>query len=206
MAKTDVYQIRNMVEAAQSVLGEATAAKVMKGSESVAADTGKPAVTAWLRGAIDRLDALASKARRVSMMRSCGRACAERHAALALSMRKRRDACPDLDKFLAEETRRFGGGVRYARRGDVIEQVYEPRRYRRPARCYCTLAKGLEEREQLSATFCECSAGFVEATWSVVLGGPVRVKLLESAVAGSDICRFEIRTLPKGRRRPAPPA
>ncbi len=193
MSKTDAQQIQNMEHAAREILGARLASRVMKGSSSITAATGKTGVTAWLKGALDRLETLAPRADRQSVMRSCGRACAKHHAQLALGMRKRREACADLDTFLADETRRFGGGVRYERHGAVIEQVYEPRAFRRPMRCYCTLTKGLAEGEQLPAVFCECSAGFVEATWAAVLGGPVRVKLLESAVTGSDVCRFEIR-------------
>ncbi len=193
MSKTDVQQIRNMDKAAREVLGDAAAFRVMKGSGSITPGTAKTAVTAWLRGAMGRLEELAPRAGRSSVMRSCGRACAARHAQLALGMRKRREASPDLDVFLSDETRRFGGGVRYERHGETIEQVYEPRAFRRPMRCFCSLTKGLKEGETLPATFCECSAGFVEATWAVVLGEPVKVRLLESAVTGSDICRFEIR-------------
>jgi len=188
--------IRNLGVCAEQVAGRATAAAVMAGSTSLRPGSSKAAVTKWVRGAMDRLDG--SLAKREAVMRACGHACAARHAAVAEAARRRREVASSLDDFLAEETRRFGGGVRYERRGQVIYHIYEPRSYKRPMRCYCGLTKGLKLGEQLSPTFCECSAGFVEATWEVILGQPVAVKLLESAVTGGGICRFEVR--PRGRR------
>jgi len=192
MSKSDVLQIRNLCRAAQEILGSAASSKVMSGSREITAGTRKTAVTAWVRCALQRLGAVAPKAKARSVMRSCGHACAAQHAAMALGMRRRFQRSTDLDSFLAEETRRCGGGLRYARRGDVIEHVYEPRAFRHPMRCYCGLTKGLKEGERLPAAFCECSAGFVEHTWTVVLSEPVRVKLLESAVTGGEACRFEV--------------
>jgi hypothetical protein len=88
--------------------------------------------------------------------------------------------------------------VRYERRGRLILHTYEPLSYRKPMRCYCGLTKGLKSGERISKTFCECSAGFVEYTWEKILGGPVTVKLLESAVTGGKVCRFEVK--PGGKR------
>jgi hypothetical protein len=201
MSKTDIMAIGNIGRFVEQAAGRAAAAAVMEGSASLAPSSGKAAVSGWVRCAMDRLDASTDVRTRTAAMRACGQACAERHAQGAEGMRKRYAASADLDAFLAEETRRFGGGVRYERRGSAIIHVYEPLSYKHPTRCYCGLAKGLKPGEMLSATFCECSAGYVEYTWERILGKPVTVKLIESAVSGGSVCRFEVR--PRGARTAA---
>jgi hypothetical protein len=198
MAKSDVLAIGNLGAALERAVGKAGAAAVMEGSKALTASSAKATVTRWVGRAIVRLDETADARTRRAVMRECGNACAARHDTMARSMRRRYAEAADLDSFLVDETRRFGGGLRYERQGRSILHVYEPGKYRHPTRCYCGLAKGLKPTETLSKTFCECSAGFVEYTWSTVLGRPVSVKLLESAVTGGTACRFLVT--PGGKR------
>jgi hypothetical protein len=196
MSKTDMMAIRNMGACAELTAGKAATAVIMAGSQSLTALSGKAAITSWVRSAMERMEGTLPKAKRTGIMRSCGHACAARHSSVAEGARRRLQTAASLDEFLAAETRRFGGGVRYERRGELIIHTYEPGSYKRPMRCYCGLTKGLKPTEALPVTFCECSAGFVEATWEAILGKPVTVKLLESAVSGSSVCRFEVK--PRG--------
>ena len=69
---------------------------------------------------------------------------------------------------------------------------YTPQTFGRGMRCYCSLVNGLPMGETMSETYCLCSRGFVEAYWEAVSGGRVEIELLESAVSGSEVCRFRV--------------
>jgi len=85
---------------------------------------------------------------------------------------------------------------------------YDPVRYlkekdplmRRYYACHCPLARSAikDGSVDVPMEFCYCSAGFEKLPWDVILGVPVEVKVLESALGGSDRCRFEI-TIPKDK-------
>jgi hypothetical protein len=48
----------------------------------------------------------------------------------------------------------------------------------------------------MSRTYCHCSKAFVRTLWEAVMGRPVSIELLESAVSGSGECRFRITASP----------
>jgi hypothetical protein len=49
----------------------------------------------------------------------------------------------------------------------------------------------------MSGTHCGRSVGFVRTAWEAVLGLPVDVALLSSAISGSSECRFRITPAPR---------
>lgn len=60
--------------------------------------------------------------------------------------------------------------------------------------CHCPWAReAIKNRDvNLTATFCNCSAGFHKKPWEVALGQPVRAEVLESVLKEDDRCRFAI--------------
>ncbi|HOU13305.1 MAG TPA: hypothetical protein PKZ84_09305 [Anaerolineae bacterium] len=60
--------------------------------------------------------------------------------------------------------------------------------------CHCPWAREAIKSGDVSltATFCNCSAGFHKKPWEVTLGKPVRAEVLESVLKGDDRCRFAI--------------
>lgn len=60
--------------------------------------------------------------------------------------------------------------------------------------CHCPWAREAIKNGDtaLTATFCQCSAGFHKRPWEVALGRPVRAEVLESVLKGDDRCRFAI--------------
>ncbi|HWQ21355.1 MAG TPA: hypothetical protein VN478_01350 [Clostridia bacterium] len=101
-------------------------------------------------------------------------------------------------------------GVRH---GDVIHvakipfnpQAYldekDPTRKRYEA-CHCPLARSSISagRQAVSPLFCYCSAGYEKLPFEAIFGEPVQVEVLESALGGSDHCRFAI-TIPERFRK-----
>lgn len=60
--------------------------------------------------------------------------------------------------------------------------------------CHCPFVREAikEGREDISPEFCYCSAGFAKYPFEVIFDKKLKVKVLESALSGSNICRFEI--------------
>lgn len=60
--------------------------------------------------------------------------------------------------------------------------------------CHCPWARESLRRGEtpVSATFCQCSAGFHKKSWEVIFGIPLRAVVLESVLQGDMRCRFAI--------------
>ncbi len=60
--------------------------------------------------------------------------------------------------------------------------------------CHCPWAREAIKNgdTSLTATFCQCSAGFHKKPWEIALGRPVKAEVLESVLKGDDRCRFAI--------------
>ena len=186
-----------------SVAGKKVQASVMEGSDRMASGKDKEALARWVQGAMERLDRLSDRKTRCAIMEACGANCARRNKGLIERGKARRRKHGTLAAFLAAEERKPVAGTRLERKGTVLYQFYTPRAFTFPMRCYCALLRGLPEKETVSPTYCCCSRGFVKTYWEAVLGAPVKVKVLASAVTGAAECKFEIRLT---RSRPRPPA
>lgn len=91
------------------------------------------------------------------------------------------------------------------RSGDTLYTTkipYDPARYlaetdetkRRYYACHCPFVREaiLRGEQDISGNWCYCSGGFVKHPYEVILGRPLRVELLQSALLGDPICRFAI--------------
>jgi predicted hydrocarbon binding protein len=135
---------------------------------------------------------------RVQIMENCGVSCARKNAAMIERARARRQKAASEEDFLAAEIKKPMKGTRLEREGNTLYQVYVPRAFTRPMRCYCALVKDLPAGETISSTYCHCSKAFVRTMWETILGRPVQVELLESAVSGASECKFRITPLASG--------
>ena len=192
MAKGCAIQINIIGEHVARLAGEQAREQVMAGSEAITASSSPAKVACWVQGAMARLDALVDEETRRRIMGDCGRNCALAHQGTIDRRKAQRRRYATEDAFLEAEQRNPAVGMRLVREGDVVYQFYTPHDYRHPMRCYCSLTRGLPEGETASLTFCECSRGFVQETWEQILGRPVRVEVLESAVSGARECKFAI--------------
>lgn len=91
------------------------------------------------------------------------------------------------------------------REGDVLYTTkipYDPARYlaetdpvkKRYYACHCPFVREaiLAGSPEVSENWCYCSGGFVKYPYEVILGRPLRVKLLQSVLRGDPVCRFAI--------------
>ncbi len=96
----------------------------------------------------------------------------------------------------------IGAGLR---EGDTIyfcKVPYAPQEYldardltlKRYYLCHCPLAREaiIDADVTVDPMLCYCSAGFTKVAFDVIFGRPVKVEVLESALAGDTRCRFAI--------------
>ena len=194
MTKSTVSMIEEFAGQVEALAGATVRSQVMTGSEGITAKTGPVEVARWVQGAMSRLDEAAPPGTAVAIMEACGANCAAMNHGLIERAVARRGKYRREEEFLAAEIRKPLAGTRLERRGDVLHQFYTPRSFGRGMRCYCALVKALPEGETLSPTYCHCSKAFVKTLWEAVLGRPVEVTIVRSALTGSSECEFAIET------------
>ena len=146
----------------------------------------------WVKEAIENLDHTVDENTRTEIMRGNGINCASHNSRVVSAALARRAEHRTLESFLESEIRKPPSGTRLERDGESLVLSYLPRMFSHPMRCFCGLVSSLPEDETLSSTYCQCSVAFVETWWSQVIGEPVSVQLIESALSGSDKCRFRL--------------
>jgi hypothetical protein len=146
----------------------------------------------WTKEAMRNLDENVDEVTREEIMHGLGVNCANHNVSVVKAALKRRGKHETLDAFIDAEIRKPQVGTSLERDGESLILSYLPRQFSHPMRCYCGLVNKLPESENISPTYCQCSVAFVETWWSAVVGEPVEVQLLESAITGSDRCRFRI--------------
>jgi predicted hydrocarbon binding protein len=172
--------------------GKEAAATVMEGSTNINEKTDKKKTALWTKAAMDRLDSTVNEPIRIQIMNKCGENCAEinkRVIQKALARRKKFDSTAD---FLKAEMENPQKGTRLLWEGKQLFQFYTPQAFTHPMRCYCGLIRALPSGTVMSKTYCHCAEGFVKKYWETVVGKPVGVQLVESAVSGASECKFAI--------------
>ena len=189
MTEDHVHPIADLGEAIGRLAGEGARAAVMAGCDGIATAS-EEKVASWLKGAVERLDALVDEGTRARIMVQCGFACAKMnydHIERALARRNEFDS---LDAYIEAEENNVSQGFHLERDGDVVYQYYSPSTFGR--RCFCSLWLGLPEDEDVSLTWCQCSKGFVMKLWEALLAQPAQVEVVETCISGADRCKFAI--------------
>jgi len=186
MANSIKGMIEELGRNIEALAGSKVKDKVMEGSEAMGGRAQGRQTALWVKAAMDRLDKLADKKTRAAIMEKCGVNCAKFNSGVVKDVLGRRKKYSTLEAFLEAEVKNPVEGTKLERRGSTLILFYLPRTYARPMRCYCVLVNDLPEDEEISPTYCQCSRAFVRTWW------PVKVDILETALTGSDQCRFRI--------------
>lgn len=187
MGEHDVFLMNELVGSVGNYAGEKVKKEVMKGSEMITADSTAREIAEWLKGAMERLDALVDEEARIRIMEPLGYHCADggyprRWIDEAIEERKK---YKNEDEFIEAKAEEWG----FVREGDVL---YNTIFTATPdVRCVC-MGKGLPAEEKMSRTYCFCSRGLAKRYWEEVLGRPVKVELIHSAISGAGKCTFAI--------------
>jgi hypothetical protein len=111
---------------------------------------------------------------------------------------------PDTIKFV-RDNQEILSGVREGDRIYITKFPYAPQHYldetdplmKRYYMCHCPLARAaILAEDDIPLDWCYCSGGFEKLMFDVVFGEDTEVEVLESALAGSTICRFAVQ-IPK---------
>jgi len=192
LSKTKHRMLVSLEKNVEVVAGDAVSKKVMEGSDGITEKTDKTKIAKWVRGAMERLDAMVNEETKIQIMENCGHNCADVNKKVIERTKLRRKKFKSADEFLEAEQKKPIAGTRLVREGNMLYQFYTPKTFTRPMRCYCGLLRGLPDRATVSKTYCHCSKGFVKKFWESVLERPVKVELIQSAVLGANECKFAI--------------
>ena len=191
-AKKHLAAIENLGHNLKRFAGEEAKGKVLEGSEKLAKVSDPVQISLWVQRAMKRLDRAVDKKTRTRVMEECGYACAEANRKTIDRVLAKRKKYGSLEEFLETEQNRLLPGMRLEREGKILYQYYMPQSFKHPMRCFCSLLRGLPPEETMSATYCQCSKGFVQRMWERVVGKPVKVDVLETAVTGAKECKFRV--------------
>lgn len=192
MSKATLGMIEQLGHEIEAAAGADIARQVMAGAETLKASTKAPELARWTKGAMDRFDALADAKSRYEAMTACGRNCSMVNNTAVERGKARRAKFETEDEFLQAELQKPQTGTRMEKDGNFLYQIYTPASFRSGMRCFCSLMFGLPADQQGSRTYCLCSRAFAERYWQEVLGRPVTVDVLETAITGGTECRFKI--------------
>jgi hypothetical protein len=114
-----------------------------------------------------------------------------------------------LQEGLVSEIVSRGWGLAGVRQGDIIFATKIPksghlREYfqeddsesRRQLYCHCPrVSETLKTSGTMPEIYCYCGAGFYKGIWEEILQRPVKVEVLETVLAGGDVCRIAVHLL-----------
>lgn len=196
---------RLLAEGAERVLGPAARQKLMQGIETITPDSSFDDYTAWIQGAMDRLDALTDDSeKKCQVVSHCAHVFPQErieHLRTIYQQGAFDDVLCEIytDDFWYEKPVRRGN-VLYMRKNPYNPEGYEQATTpteRRKAYCHCAFVHPYLDQipAKLSPTFCFCGAGWYRRLWEGVLGQPVKIEHVETLLRGNDQCTLTI-TLP----------
>ncbi|TFF94940.1 hypothetical protein EU546_04255 [Candidatus Thorarchaeota archaeon] len=195
-------------ESLEKHAGEDVTMRVTEGLESVPLGSGKHAReerTLWIKSAMDRLEDLCDEETgNQVLIDTCPHTYPKTRIKKMRAAFRRVGDVDSLLEMMREDTSYRGGSYYdYPVREDKVIYVtkvpYNPDAYeaatteeeKRLAYCHCPLVKGSDE--EISATFCCCSGGWVKQLWEGVFEQSVEVELSESLLKGDNRCTHAVR-------------
>jgi effector-binding domain-containing protein len=208
---TEIQLIRHewdrlLAEGVEKTLGPAARAQVMAGIERIRPESLLEEYTEWIRGAMDRLDALTDDPfQKYQILSCCAHVFPGERIAHLRAVYEQRQEIDDVLREMYQDPAWYEDPVR---QGNVLymrKVPYDPEGYetaatpaeRRQAYCHCRFVRPYldEIPSRLSPTFCWCGSGWYKRLWEDLLGQPVKIEQMETLIKGHDQCTLTI-TLP----------
>jgi hypothetical protein len=196
---------RLFAEGTEEVLGVKARQQLMQGIEAITPESSSDDYTAWIRGAVARLDALTGDREKKCLLVSH---CAHVFPQERIDHLRTIYEQGAFDDILREMYNDDFWYEKPVRRGNVLymrKNPFDPEGYanavtaaeRCKAYCHCSFVQPYlgEIPSRISPTFCYCGAGWYRRLWEGILGQPVKIEHLETLLKGNDQCTFTI-TLP----------
>lgn len=193
MTEMMIRMLEDLETNISGTVGKSMSKRIMMGLEAIGPSSTKEQLYEFSSMVIDRLDELVSTSQREEILSNCSHDCVREYSDVIKEARKRRLQYGTIREFLEAEERETIRGIALTSEKGFIRQIYQPRSFDKPMRCYCKLFRYLPDEKRVSPTYCHCSQGFIKEYWQKVLGVPVKVDIIQSAIAGGDECIFEIR-------------
>jgi len=197
---------RRLAEGVEAVLGADARQQVMAGVAALTPESSAVAYREWLRGAMERLDALTTDPElQYRVVSCCAHVFPEERIAHLRAIYAQRHDIDDVLREMYQDPAWYEKPVRKGNQLHMVKVPYDPDGYaqgvtaveRRQAYCHCGFVRPYldETPAKLSPTFCWCGSGWYRRLWEGILGQPIRVEHVETLLKGNDRCTLVI-TLP----------
>jgi len=185
------------------IAGEAVKKDVMKGNEKLGSHPTPSQRARWIKGAMERLNALVNEeTRKRIMINTCPHTYPKKRID---ELRKQYKQLGSIDNLLEimYNDKSYGGTSYYdcpQRKGNTVYITKVPRNpkshqkaqtefQRKLAYCHCPWARAaLKTNEKVSPIFCYCSVSWDKQLWEGILEKPVKVEIVESLLNGDNHC------------------
>jgi hypothetical protein len=165
--------------------------RMIKGSETP--DWRKAEKSAlWIKWMVGHMDSMMDEEAKKKLLKACGRSCHTYAFGVASDQKATPEQAEGFLQFMEK------GGTEIRRENGIITIFYSwGRDHQNPqglilsdGYCMCPIVES--GPPGLSASYCNCSAGYVGEMFERYLGRPTEVEILESLKSGGKDCRFKI--------------
>lgn len=146
----------------------------------------------WIKHMMTNMDSILDPETKMALMQACGRSCYLRAFGVASDVKASPEAADQYIQALE------GAGYKVERNAaGVLVHFSWGRNHQNPqgliiqdGYCMCPIVEPI--LKGLSATYCNCSAGYVREFFERRVGRPVKVEVVETLQTGADDCRFNV--------------
>jgi hypothetical protein len=195
--------LEKFAESIADIAGDAVKKEVMKDSEKLGSHPTPRQRARWIKGAMERLNALADEEKRKQIMINI---CPHTYPRKRIEkMRKQYKQLGSIDKLLEImcNDKSYGGTSYYdnpKRKGDMVYITKVPCNPKSHAKaqtdlerkltyCHCPWARAaLKRHENLSPMFCYCSVSWDKQLWEGILDTHVKIEIVKSILKGDNQC------------------
>jgi effector-binding domain-containing protein len=189
------------------VLGDQAVEIVMRSSGDLGIDSSIEDRFDWTKGAIERLDVLASTEQKYDILSRCAHVFPQAQidklrTIYEKTFAEENDSLSAVDAVIDFMGSDPGWGERPRREGNTIYSTKQPRDpvgyanaksqlEKRKAYCFCPLVRDKMD-EGMLLDFCYCGSGWYRQQWEGATGKAVTIDIIKSVLRGDDKCEFAI--------------
>ena len=155
--------------------------------------------TQWLKSVIDRIDKRAKEYEKYDILSFCAHNFSQKRID---SLKSIYEKTGNLDEVLKEMHKDYEWYEDPVLKDNIIYVTkipYNPEGFKKAHTlgekqanyCHCALVRN-HFNEEISPTFCNCSAGWYRQLWEGIIGKPVNIEIVESLIKGDQNCTFAI--------------
>jgi hypothetical protein len=195
--------VERFAKSIADIAGEGVKKDVMKGSEKLGSRPTHLQRAKWIKGAMERLEALVDeKTRNQIMVNTCPHTYPRGRIEKLRRLYKQLGSIDKLLEIMYND-KSYGGTSYYdcpQRKGNTIyitKVPCNPKSYkkaqtefeRKLAYCHCPWARAaLKTHERVSPIFCYCSVSWDKQLWEGILEKPIEVEIVKSLLNGDTHC------------------